>query len=109
MHGPETASKEIALLTALRCGDEDAFNTLVDTYGAAMHRVALTFVRSTAVATASKAGPPSRPGYSGSWPTSPEPTRSARRAPCPSPHSNSRARLARSTRRPSPPTAFKAP
>jgi len=50
MHGPETASKEIALLTALRCGDEDAFNTLVDTYGAAMHRVALTFVRSTAVA-----------------------------------------------------------
>src|ERR1043165_16220 len=50
MHGPETASKEIALLTALRFGDEDAFGTLVDAYGAAMHRVALTFVRSRAVA-----------------------------------------------------------
>src|SRR5713101_6485376 len=50
MHGPETLSSETALLAALRCGDEDAFSALVDAYGAAMHRVALTFVRSSAVA-----------------------------------------------------------
>src|SRR4051794_30776457 len=50
MHGPETLSSETALLTALRSGDEDAFSALVDAYGAAMHRVALTFVRSSAVA-----------------------------------------------------------
>jgi hypothetical protein len=73
MHGPETLSSETALLAALRCGDEDAFSALVDTYGAAMHRVALTFVRSSAsptkscrrrgsarsaVSTGSKAAPP---------------------------------------------------
>jgi RNA polymerase sigma-70 factor (ECF subfamily) len=50
MLGPETLSSETALLAALRCGDEDAFSALVDAYGAAMHRVALTFVRSSAVA-----------------------------------------------------------
>ena len=50
MLGPETLSGETALLAALRCGDEDAFSALVDAYGAAMHRVALTFVRSSAVA-----------------------------------------------------------
>jgi RNA polymerase sigma-70 factor, ECF subfamily len=50
MHGPETLSSETALLAALRCGDEDAFSALVDAYGAAMHRVALAFVRSSAVA-----------------------------------------------------------
>ena len=50
MHGPETLSSETALLAALRSGDEDAFGALVDAYGAAMHRVALTFVRSSAVA-----------------------------------------------------------
>ena len=50
MHGPEPLSSETALLAALRCGDEDAFSALVDAYGAAMHRVALTFVRSSAVA-----------------------------------------------------------
>ena len=49
-HGPEPSSSEAALLTALRCGDEDAFGAVVDAYGAAMHRVALTFVRSRAVA-----------------------------------------------------------
>jgi RNA polymerase sigma-70 factor, ECF subfamily len=49
-HGPEPSSNEAVLLTALRCGDEDAFSALVDAYGAAMHRVALTFVRSRAVA-----------------------------------------------------------
>src|SRR5207237_3359168 len=37
-------------LAALRSGDEDAFCALVDTYGAAMHRLARTFVRSSAVA-----------------------------------------------------------
>ncbi len=41
---------EEALLTALRAGDEKAFNALVDDYGAAMRRFALTFVRTTAVA-----------------------------------------------------------
>ena len=50
MQGPEPLSSETALLAALRCGDEDAFSALVDAYGAAMHRVALTFVRSSAVA-----------------------------------------------------------
>jgi len=49
MLGPETLSGETALLAALRGGDEDAFSALVDAYGAAMHRVALTFVRSSAV------------------------------------------------------------
>jgi RNA polymerase sigma-70 factor, ECF subfamily len=46
----EPSSSETALLAALRCGDEDAFCALVDAYGAAMYRVARTFVRSTAVA-----------------------------------------------------------
>jgi RNA polymerase sigma-70 factor (ECF subfamily) len=50
MHGSETLSSETALLAALRSGDEDAFGALVDAYGAAMHRLALTFVRSRAVA-----------------------------------------------------------
>ena len=50
MHGPEPSSSEAALLAALRRGDENAFSALVDAYGATMHRVALTFVRSTAVA-----------------------------------------------------------
>jgi RNA polymerase sigma-70 factor, ECF subfamily len=50
MPGPEHSSSETALLAALRSGDEDAFCALVDAYGAAMHRVALTFVRSRAVA-----------------------------------------------------------
>jgi RNA polymerase sigma-70 factor (ECF subfamily) len=50
VHGPQPASSETALLTALRSGDEDAFCALVDAYGAAMHRVALTFVRSSAIA-----------------------------------------------------------
>jgi hypothetical protein len=43
-------TSETALLAAVRRGDEDAFSALVDTYGTAMHRVALTFVRSSAVA-----------------------------------------------------------
>ena len=50
MPGPEPSSSETALLAAVRGGDEDAFCALVDAYGAAMHRVALTFVRSSAVA-----------------------------------------------------------
>src|SRR3954467_3043790 len=50
MLGPETLSGETALVAALRCGDEDAFGALVDAYGVAMHRIALTFVRSSAVA-----------------------------------------------------------
>src|SRR6266550_1629329 len=50
MPGPEPSITQAALLAALRCGDEDAFSALVDAYGAAMHRVALTFVRSSAVA-----------------------------------------------------------
>src|SRR3954470_20216111 len=50
MHSSETLSSETSLLAALRCGDEDAFCALVDAYGATMHRVALTFVRSSAVA-----------------------------------------------------------
>src|SRR5438105_24972 len=50
MLGSEPLSSETALLAALRCGDEHAFSALVDAYGAAMHRAALTFVRSSAVA-----------------------------------------------------------
>jgi RNA polymerase sigma-70 factor (ECF subfamily) len=50
MLGSEPSSGETALLAALRNGDEDAFCALVDAYGAAMHRFALTFVRSSAVA-----------------------------------------------------------
>jgi RNA polymerase sigma-70 factor (ECF subfamily) len=50
MLGSEPLSSETALLASLRSGDEDAFSALVDAYGAAMHRVALTFVRSSAVA-----------------------------------------------------------
>src|SRR5580765_3081963 len=50
MLGPETLSSETALLAALRSGNEDAFNALVDAHGATMRRVALTFVRSGAVA-----------------------------------------------------------
>ena len=50
MPGPEPSTSQTALLAALRCGDEDAFCTLVDAHGAAMRRVALTFVRSSAVA-----------------------------------------------------------
>jgi len=41
---------EVTLLAALRSGDETAFCALVDAHGAAMHRFALTFVRSSAVA-----------------------------------------------------------
>ena len=48
--GPEGSRSETALVAALRSGDEDAFCALVDAYGAVMHRVALTFVRSSAVA-----------------------------------------------------------
>jgi RNA polymerase sigma-70 factor (ECF subfamily) len=44
------STSERALIAALRNGDEDAFGALVDAHGAAMHRVALTFVRSRAVA-----------------------------------------------------------
>ena len=50
MPGPESVNSESALLAALRSGDEDAFCALVDAYGAAMHRLARTFVRSSAVA-----------------------------------------------------------
>jgi len=50
MPGPEPSSSETAFLAALRSGDEDAFSALVDAHGAAMRRVALTFVRSSAVA-----------------------------------------------------------
>lgn len=50
MSDPEASSSETSLLAALRNGDEDAFSALVDAHGAAMHRVALTFVRSSAVA-----------------------------------------------------------
>jgi RNA polymerase sigma-70 factor, ECF subfamily len=46
----EPLTSEAALLTALRGGDEDAFCALVDRYGPAMHRLARTFVRSSAVA-----------------------------------------------------------
>src|SRR5205809_5170735 len=44
------AQSRAALLAALRSADADQFSALVDTCGAAMHRVALTFVRSSAVA-----------------------------------------------------------
>lgn len=50
MHAPEPLSSEAELLAALRSGDENAFSALVDTCGPAMHRLALTFVRSSAVA-----------------------------------------------------------
>jgi RNA polymerase sigma-70 factor, ECF subfamily len=50
MPEPHTSTTEPALLAALRAGDEDAFTTLVDTHGAAMRRVALTFVRSSSIA-----------------------------------------------------------
>jgi len=50
MHAPEPSNSEAALLAALRRGDENAFIALVDGYGAVMHRVALTFVRSNEVA-----------------------------------------------------------
>jgi RNA polymerase sigma-70 factor, ECF subfamily len=50
MLGSEPLSSETELLAALRSGDEDAFCALVDAYGAAMHRLARTFVRSSAVA-----------------------------------------------------------
>jgi RNA polymerase sigma-70 factor (ECF subfamily) len=45
-----SAASEEALLAALRDGDEQAFVTLVDDYGPAMRRVALSFVRSPSVA-----------------------------------------------------------
>jgi len=45
-----SAANKDALLAALRAGDEQAFVTLVDEYGPAMRRVALSFVRSPAVA-----------------------------------------------------------
>jgi RNA polymerase sigma-70 factor (ECF subfamily) len=41
---------EASLVTALRNGDEEAFLALVDAYGAAMRRVARSFVRSDAIA-----------------------------------------------------------
>jgi RNA polymerase sigma-70 factor, ECF subfamily len=50
MHAPEPPNSETALVAALRSGDENAFIAVVDAHGAAMHRVALTFVRSNAVA-----------------------------------------------------------
>src|SRR4029077_8453848 len=50
MPDPEPSNSETALLAAVRNGDEDAFSALVDAHGAVMHRVALTFVRSNAVA-----------------------------------------------------------
>jgi len=50
MHAPDPPNSEAALLAALRRGDENAFSALVDAYGAVMHRVALTFVRSNAIA-----------------------------------------------------------
>jgi RNA polymerase sigma-70 factor (ECF subfamily) len=45
-----TGTTDEALLTALRLGDEAAFETLVERYGELMLRVALTHVRSRAVA-----------------------------------------------------------
>jgi RNA polymerase sigma-70 factor (ECF subfamily) len=41
---------DVLLVEALRAGDEQAFEQLVDRYGASMRRFALTFVRSPAVA-----------------------------------------------------------
>jgi RNA polymerase sigma-70 factor, ECF subfamily len=45
-----TVDADAALLERLRAGDEDAFMTLVDKYGPLMLRIALTHVRSRAVA-----------------------------------------------------------
>jgi RNA polymerase sigma-70 factor (ECF subfamily) len=45
-----TAQDESALVGALRAGDEAAFASLVDAYGASMRRLALSFVRNHAVA-----------------------------------------------------------
>jgi RNA polymerase sigma-70 factor, ECF subfamily len=50
MTTPESHAEERTLLAALRSGDETAFAALVDAHGPAMRRVALTFVRSGAVA-----------------------------------------------------------
>jgi RNA polymerase sigma-70 factor (ECF subfamily) len=50
MPGPHVYTDDASLLAGLRSGDEEAFARLVDTHGAAMRRVALTFVRSGAVA-----------------------------------------------------------
>jgi RNA polymerase sigma-70 factor (ECF subfamily) len=44
------ASEEIALVAALRAGDERAFVQLIDLYGAGMRRFALSIVRNAAVA-----------------------------------------------------------
>jgi RNA polymerase sigma-70 factor (ECF subfamily) len=41
---------EQALVAALRAGDEEAFRALVDRYGGSMRRLALSFVRSAAIA-----------------------------------------------------------
>jgi RNA polymerase sigma-70 factor (ECF subfamily) len=49
-HRPLHATSDEALLGALRRGDEDAFAALVDRYSPLMLRVALTHVRSRAVA-----------------------------------------------------------
>lgn len=46
----ETLQDESALVAALRSGDEAAFAQLLDTYGAAMRRLALGFVHNAAVA-----------------------------------------------------------
>ena len=48
--GSAPIADDVSLLAALRSGDEAAFVALVDAYGATMRRVALTFVRSAAVA-----------------------------------------------------------
>jgi RNA polymerase sigma-70 factor (ECF subfamily) len=45
-----TVDADAALLERLRAGDEDAFMTLVDKYGPLMLRIALTHVRTRAVA-----------------------------------------------------------
>jgi RNA polymerase sigma-70 factor (ECF subfamily) len=45
-----TFENDEGLIAALRAGDERAFAALVDAYGAAMRRFALTFVRTPAVA-----------------------------------------------------------
>jgi RNA polymerase sigma-70 factor, ECF subfamily len=46
----EVVQGESALVAALRAGDEQAFATLVDLYGATMRRLALGFVHNAAVA-----------------------------------------------------------
>jgi RNA polymerase sigma-70 factor, ECF subfamily len=46
----EVVQDESALVAALRAGDEQAFATLVDQYGATMRRLALSFCRNAAVA-----------------------------------------------------------